>query len=151
MTEPIFRAVRNDDPRVAEANRQAASSISEFQALMRQYPEAFSLAKLRFRDPDLSEQRGKDAFFYLWLSEVSFQPSQNLFVGTFFEVPKGFEKYHAVGSRLAFECEDVFDWMVNRDGYAYGAFSIRVHREGMSETEQEEYDGYMGIKSYAQI
>jgi hypothetical protein len=63
------------------------------------------MAKLRFRDPDLSVKEGKDHLFYLWLSDVLFHPNEGLISGVFFEVPAGFEKWHQVGKILGFEPE----------------------------------------------
>jgi uncharacterized protein YegJ (DUF2314 family) len=148
VAEPIFRAVRDDDLLIVKAHRTAAETLGEFRSLMHRLPEASYLAKLRFRDPDLSEQHGKDAFFFLWLSEVAYHEAQHLFSGAFFEVPAGFEKWHAVGTRLAFDPEDIFDWMVNDSGHIYGAFTIRVHRDRLSSEEQINYDSYMGASSY---
>ena len=110
------------------------------------------MAKLRFRDPDLSDRLGEDRFFFLWLSEVVYHPAERIFSGVFFEVPDGFEKYHPVGQRLGFDPEDVFDWMVNEDGHLRGGFTIRVTRARLAdEAEKARYDDYIGVSSYEPI
>jgi uncharacterized protein YegJ (DUF2314 family) len=107
------------------------------------------MAKLRFRDPDLSEKEGRDCFFYLWLSEVLFHSNENLLSGIFFEVPEGFEKWHHIGKRLGFEPDDVFDWMVINEGHMKGGFTIRLTRERLAnDAERKKYDEYIGINSY---
>lgn len=151
MAEPIFRAVNDGDVLVNKAHRAASETLGEFRSLMQRLQDAYHLAKLRFRDPDLSEQRGKDAFFFLWLSDVVYHETQQLFSGAFFEVPDGFEKWHPVGSRLAFVPDDIFDWMVNNSGHIYGAFTMRVHRDRLSSEERIDFDTYMGASSYEPI
>jgi uncharacterized protein YegJ (DUF2314 family) len=63
-------------------------------------------------------------------------------------VPESFQKWHQVGSRLGFEAEDVFDWMVNEGGHLRGGFTIRVTRSRLSEAEKANYDKYIGVISY---
>jgi hypothetical protein len=88
--EPLFRAIRQDDPKMLEAFRRASESIAQFQELAAK-PVGLKCAKLRFRDPDESERLGADQFLFLWLSDVNFHEREKLFSGTFFEVPPEFE------------------------------------------------------------
>lgn len=78
---------------------------------------------------------------------------EGILSGVFFEVPKGFEKWHTVGDRLGFEKDDVFDWMViDKKDHMTGGFTIRATRESLkTEKEKKEYDKYVGIKSYERI
>ena len=149
MTEPRFRLLDREDPSVLQAHALAARTMHGFRSLLDRLPNGTGLAKLSFKDPDLSEERGKDFIFFLWLTDVVYHSEGRVFSGTFFEVPDGFEKWHALGSRLAFDDEDVFDWMVIDDGVAYGGFTIRLHRMRLAEEERAEYDEYMGVTSYA--
>jgi uncharacterized protein YegJ (DUF2314 family) len=152
--EPIFRQVDSQSKSVQEAHQQCAESIEQFIYLVKQQRENVTyMAKLNFRDPDLSEKEGSDHFFYLWLSQVYFHEEEGILSGLFFEMPKGFEKWHTVGDRLGFDKEDVFDWMViDEEDHMKGGFTIRVTRESLkTEKEKNEYDEYIGIKSFEPI
>ena len=151
--EPIFNNTDSKHQAVINAHQQCAETIGDFVNFVKEQDDATYMAKLRFRDPDLSEKEGKDHFFYLWLSQVYFHENENMLSGVFFEVPSGFEKYHKVGDRLGFDPEDAFDWMIiNKDGHMNGGFTIRVTRNSFeTDSEKKEYDKYIGIKSYESI
>ena len=148
MTEPLFALVDRNEALMEEAFAAASATLEDFKRLIAAHPEALGLAKLSFRDPDLSEETGQDELFFLWLSNVYFDEREGLFVGKFFEVPEGFEQYHPLGSELAFESEDVFDWMLNLNGHIYGAYTTRVHRASLLATERRDHDQYIGASSY---
>lgn len=152
MVEPIFRAIDEDDPDIRAAHARAAATIQDFRMHVQNGGDGQFMAKLRFRDPDLSDEAGEDRFFFLWLSEVVYHPVEGMFSGVFFEVPEGFEKYHPVGQRLGFDPEDVFDWMVNENGRLLGGFTIRVTRARLkTEQEKASYDEYIGVSSYEPV
>lgn len=148
--EPIFRNIHKNDPEFEKAHAQCADTINVFVDLVKRSEEPIYMAKLRFRDPDLSEKEGKDHLFYLWLSEVVYHENENMLSGVFFEVPEGFEKWHQVGKRLGFDPEDVFDWMViDSNENMKGGYTIRVTRNRLETSEeQKKYDEYIGVKSY---
>jgi uncharacterized protein YegJ (DUF2314 family) len=148
--EPIFRAIHKDDPEIEKAHYKCSDTINQFVEMVKNRDAATYMAKLRFRDPDLSEKEGKDHLFYLWLSDVMFHPNEGLLSGVFFEIPSGFEKWHQVGKRLGFEPEDVFDWMViDSKEQMKGGFTIRVTRSRLtSDEEKKKYDEYIGVKHY---
>ena len=149
---PVFRDTDKNDPKVTEAHAQCANTIGDFVNFVKEERLVTYMAKLRFIDPDLSEKNGHEHVFYLWLNEVLFHENDNMLSGVFFEVPEGFEKWHAVGSRLGFDPEDVFDWMINDEGHVQGGFTIRATREKLeTEFERKKYDEYIGIKSYEPI
>lgn len=148
-SEPKFRAVKSNDSEVIKAHVMAANSMPKFIELVKARRDGAYMAKLRFRDPELSEEMGEDQILYLWLSDVYYHQDENLLSGVFFEVPESLRKWHQVGDRLGFEAEDVFDWMVNTGGHVQGAYTIRVTRDSLTtEQEKEEYDRYIGISSY---
>ena len=151
--EPIFQSIRKDDPEFEAAHARCAQTINEFVDLVKKAEEPIFMAKLRFRDPDLSEKEGKDHLFYLWLSEVVYHKNENMLSGVFFEVPSGFEKWHQVGNRLGFDPDDVFDWMViDSNGHMSGGYTIRVTRKKLtSEEEKRRYDEYIGVKYYEPV
>lgn len=152
MTEPLFRSIHKEDEAMLRAHSHASSTINDFIELIRSDLSAICMAKLRFRDPDLSEKLGEDRFLYLWLSGAYYHEVEKMLSGEFFEVPDELKKWHQVGQRLAFEPEDVFDWAVIKNGHAKGGFTIRAARNQLdTEKEKNEYDEYVGISSYEPI
>ncbi|MGB1238209.1 MAG: hypothetical protein ACPG4U_08360 [Pseudomonadales bacterium] len=60
MTGTQFTALAPEDPQMQRAFAQTAETIGDFAAAVALGGCENYLAKLRFRDPDLSEQRGED-------------------------------------------------------------------------------------------
>src|SRR5213592_1631626 len=110
--EPLFMAIPQTDSDFLSAYDRAAATTPQFVEHIQRGGDAFCSAKLRFRDPDESERLGEDTFAFLWLTGVQYHAAERVFSGTFFEVPPEFQKWHQVGQRLAFDGEDIFDWMV---------------------------------------
>lgn len=153
VDEPIFIGVSSEGAEMNKAYVDASQTVSKFVALVKNPSETTTyMAKLRFKDPDLSDKLGKDQFLYIWLNQVVYHPEENILSGVFFEVPEELRKWHQVGQRLGFESGDIFDWMVNDKGHVTGAFTIRVTRNRLkTESEKLEYDKYIGITSYEAI
>jgi uncharacterized protein YegJ (DUF2314 family) len=146
--EPLFMAIPQADADFQSAYDRAAATLPQFIEHIQRGGDAFYSAKLRFCDPDESERLGEDRFAFLWLGSVHYHPAERVFSGTFFEVPPEFQKWHQVGQRLAFDPEDIFDWMVLRQGHLHGGFTLRVSRSKLPETEHESYDRYVGVSVY---
>jgi uncharacterized protein YegJ (DUF2314 family) len=146
--EPLFVAIARADAEFQSAYDQAGATIPRFIEHLQQGGEAFYCAKLRFRDPDESERLGEDQLVYLWLDDVRYHEDERLFSGKFFEVPPELQKWHQVGEELAFEGDDIFDWMVLRESHMHGGFTIRVARSKVPEAEREAYDHYVGVSVY---
>ncbi len=146
--EPLFTAIERDDREMDAAHARTAESRELFRSHVDRRGEHVCSAKLRFRDPDLSEELGADQFLFLWLTSVVFHAQDGLYSGVFFEVPSGFRKWHDLGERLGFESEDVFDWMVNDDGRVHGAFTLRVARDRLPEAERGEFDEAVGASAW---
>ena len=152
VKEPLFKNINSADAEVMRAHALASKTIDKFRTLVEEQGDATYMAKLRFRDPDLSEKLGKDQFLYIWLNNVVYHPEENILSGVFFEVPEELKKWHQVGQRLGFESDDVFDWMINENGKVKGAFTIRVTRSRLkTEAEKLEFDEYIGISVYESI
>jgi len=149
--EPLFSQVRSNDEEMQDAHRLAAESIDGFRQHTQRPGNHICAAKLRFRDPNLSERLGEDRFVYLWLTSVSHEAEGNVFVGTFFEVPPELLDWHQPGQRLQFEGDDIFDWFVNDDGYLFGGYTMRVTRSRLPEGERLAYDTYTGVKQWVQM
>lgn len=148
IEEPLFTAISQKDAEFQSAYDGAAATIAQFIGELQGSEDAFCSAKLRFRDPDESEHLGEDRFLFLWLGGVHYYPVERVFSGVFFEVPSAFQKWHQVGERLSFEAEDIFDWMVLRNGHLHGGFTLRVARRKLPEPERESYDRHIGVSIY---
>lgn len=53
-----------------------------------------------------------------------------------------------MGQELAFEEEDVFDWVVNQNGCMHGGFTMRVARSRLSAEAQRDFDRQAGITQW---
>jgi uncharacterized protein YegJ (DUF2314 family) len=140
--------VARSDPEMATAHRQAAGTIEDFAAHVSRPGDRICGAKLRFRDPESSEELGVDQFVFLWLTSVTYEPNDQLFSGVFFELPRELTKWHQVGDRLAFHAEDIFDWMVLEEGTLHGGFTLRVTRQRLPESERADYDRDVGVSHW---
>lgn len=149
QAEPMFIAVPSSDPDLRTAYARAAATISQFIERVERDANAFHSAKLRFRDPDESARLGRDQFVFLWLTGVHYHTAERVFSGTFSEVPAELQKWHKAGDRLAFDPEDVFDWMtLTTDGRLFGGYTLRVTRSKLPEEERAKYDRYIGVTAY---
>lgn len=147
--EPLFVAISRTDPDFQSAYDRAAATIPQFIEHIQRGDAAFYCAKLSFRDPDESGRLGEDTFAFLWLTGVQYHAAERVFSGTFFEVPLEFQKWHQVGQQLAFDGEDMFDWMVlTSDGRLFGGYTLRVARSKLPENERADYDRYIGVTAY---
>lgn len=147
--EPLFTAISANDTTFRDAYAKAGQTIPQFIKHIQSGMRGFFSAKLRFRDPDESERMGKDQFLFLWLTAVQYHPAERLFSGDFFEVPEALQKWHQVGQQLAFEGEDIFDWMaLTEDGRLFGGYTLRVSRSKLPENQRADYDRHIGVKAY---
>ena len=146
--EPLFIAISQSDGAFQAAYDRAEATIPQFIVHIENASDAFRSAKLRFRDPDESERLGEDRFLFLWLTDVFYYPDDRNFTGMFFEVPPEFQKWHQVGQYYLFNPDQIFDWMVLRQGHLHGGFTLRVTRDKLPEAERESYDRYVGVSVY---
>lgn len=150
--QPLFMAIPNSDASFQDAYAAASRTLPQFIAHLQSGVGAYFSAKLRFRDPDQSERLGEDRFVFLWLSGVHYHPAEGVFSGGFFEVPPELQKWHQVGQRLAFEGEDIFDWMMlTKDGHLSGGFTLRVSRSKLPENQRADYDQFVGVRVYEPV
>jgi uncharacterized protein YegJ (DUF2314 family) len=131
---------------VASVER-ARSTLPRFRELIvtSTGPETYRSAKLRFRDPELSERLGEDRYFYSWVSFVTCDG--DAFFGTLVQPPSEI-KWLEAGQSIRFKGDELWDWMVNQDGHLFGGFSLRVMREALPEERRAAFDQYVGVKSY---
>ena len=151
QSEPLFVAVPNQEQDLRDAYAKAAETMSEFRRFVEMPGAHFCSVKLKFRDPNLSEKLGEDRFAFIWLTATYYHEEENLYSAEFFEVPEEFQQWHQVGQRLAFEAEDVFDWMVNDDGLVHGGFTLRAIKKHLSDADREAHDEYLGVREWAPI
>ena len=147
--QPLFTAISASDASFQDAYTKASQTLPQFIEHIQSGMRGYFSAKLRFRDPDESERLGEDQFLFLWLIEVHYHPAERVFSGDFFEVPSELQKWHQVGQRLAFEGEDIFDWMaLTEDGRLFSGHTLRVSRSKLPENERADYDRYIGVRAY---
>ena len=145
--EPLFMALRNDDPDLLAAVDRARQTVSRFRDLIATStgPATYHSAKLRFRDPKQSERLGEDRYFYLWVSFVSCDG--DAFVGEPVQPPLEIE-WLRPSQAIRFGAEDLWDWMVNESGHLIGGYSLRVMRAALPEARRPAFDRYVGVQSY---
>ena len=146
--EPLFTNVRGDDAEMRKAYASAAASLNQFQSHLHRPGDHTCAAKLRFRDPTLSERLGEDRFVFLWLAGIERDQSTNMYTGSFFEVPKELSPWHQPGQRLQFSGDEIFDWFVNDNGLLYGGFTMRVARSRLPEAERANFDNFTGVRQW---
>ena len=151
QTEPIFVAVPRREQDLLDAYAKASETMSEFKNHVTTPGAHICSAKLRFRDPKLSDDLGEDRYAFIWLTSTQYHEDDGLYSAEFFEVPKEFQEWHQVGQRLTFESEDVFDWMVNYDGYVHGGFTLRAVKKHLSDADKASHDEYIGVREWAPI
>jgi uncharacterized protein YegJ (DUF2314 family) len=147
--QPLFMAIADGDTSFQDAYASASRTLPHFIEHIQSGIRAYFSAKLRFRDPEASERLGEDRFLFLWLAEVYYHAAERVFSGGFFEVPAELQKWYQVGQRLAFDGEDIFDWMaLTEDGRLFGGYTLRVSRSKLPESERADYDRYIGVRTY---
>ena len=151
QSEPLFVAIPSEEKEFQDAYARALETIPVFQSLLTEPGARIFSVKLRFRDPQLSDELGEDRFMFLWLTSVYYHEAENVFSAEFFEVPDALQEWHHVGQRLAFEAEDIFDWMVNDDGYVHGGFTLRVVKKHLSEADRAAHDEFLGVETWAPL
>ncbi|GGP96887.1 hypothetical protein GCM10009410_33470 [Shewanella ulleungensis] len=85
VDEPLFKNINREDSEIQKAHSLAAETINQFEQYVKEQRNVTYMAKLRFRDPDLSEELGTDQFLYMWLTNVFYHEEEKLFSGTFLE------------------------------------------------------------------
>jgi uncharacterized protein YegJ (DUF2314 family) len=145
--EPLFMALRKDDPELLQAVSEARATVGRFRDLIANCTgtEVFHSAKLRFLDPSLSETLEEDRYFFVWVHFVTVDGDS--FVGRTIQPPTGCD-FLSAGQTHRFKASDIHDWMVNEDGRIHGGYSLRVMRKHLPEERRAAYDRYIGAVSY---
>jgi uncharacterized protein YegJ (DUF2314 family) len=149
--DPLFRVISKEDPDFDAAYRGALATIPQFITHVREGGGFSCLTKLRFRDPEASEELGEDRFMFLWLTNTQYHADKHHFSAEFFEVPPVLLKWHHIGQQLLFEADDIWDWMALREGHLHGGFTLRVTRSQLPEEQRESYDRYVGVSVYESL
>jgi uncharacterized protein YegJ (DUF2314 family) len=53
------------------------------------------------------------------------------------------------GDTYVVTADQIEDWMINVDGLVYGAYTLRLQRDALPESERAEFDNYVGIHSFS--
>jgi uncharacterized protein YegJ (DUF2314 family) len=67
------------------------------------------------------------------------------------ELPKGGINDLEEGKAVYFSPGEIYDWMINEGSQAWGAFTLRAIRAGMSAKERLQHDSYTGILAYRDL
>ena len=140
-SEPLFMALRHDDPELLASVEQARASLHWFVSHFRSpYKYGHYLVKTHISDGDES------AYFWTILVDTS---DEGLTV-ELFEMPPEFVN-HRAGQQLLLRCDDVYDWSINRNSTLIGGFSRRLLREHIPPEERQQFDLYSGAIAFAPI
>ena len=137
---PKTNLIRAGDPEYQQTIRDAHATLAQFRSFLPAdgSPRRNALVKTEIRHGDNKA--------FMWLSNTRL--ANDSFVAEFFEISEAFTNYH-IGDQLTVAQESLVDWMVNDDGVLHGGFSIRYIRSLLPEQERDEYDSYIGVKTYA--
>ncbi|VVS91423.1 domain of unknown function duf2314 [Desulfoluna spongiiphila] len=138
--DPIFEALKQDDPELQECTKKAKETFHIFLDLYEQYHKDYSIY-FAIKVPIVND----DETIHLW---YSFQGTENgLLKGEHFQLPKGFEGL----KKIKVHPDIIDDWMINDHEILYGGFSLRYQRSLLTEERRPKYDEYMGVSEYRDI
>ena len=81
---------------------------------------------------------------HLWLSVTSVLDDL-----VFCSVAEAHDALHLNrGTSFVIASESIEDWMINRDGTAFGAFSLRAMRSRLGKEDQKKFDADSGIREF---
>jgi uncharacterized protein YegJ (DUF2314 family) len=115
----------------------AQKNLYELRELIASEPRAKGILKYT-----LSDHESK---MHTWLSLVSI--SDTGFRAQVIDLPDDFHDYQ-IGETISLRDSEVLDWMVNVDGYIYGAYSLKELRLSMDEQEKNDFDKRLGVLQY---
>jgi len=138
--QPMFVAVRSDDPALVHAKIEAQRTLNLFLALYEEHKSNLGVY-FAFKVP---VKDGEDVA-HLWYSFTGI--STGRITGKHFELPPEL----ADRKSIEVQTEDVEDWMINDHGILYGGFSLRYQRSLLSEGQRESFDRYTDVTSYGDI
>ena len=138
---PRFTQIGRADAEFNRTIEHARMTLSVF----RKYVASEKNGAVHMLKTQLTEDDKKS---YMWLNDA--RECEGGFMGNLFEVPRNFTRHH-VGQEIFVPSDSVMDWMVNDHGCVHGGFSIRLMRQRKPETEQRQFDQYMGVTSYAPL
>ena len=136
--EPLFMAMRHDDPELLASVEQARTSLDWFLTHFRSpYEYGDHLVKIHISDGDESA--------YIWTLLVDV--NDDGMTVELFEVPPEFGNYKS-GQQLLVRMDDVHDWSINRNSTLIGGFSRRLQRKHIPEEERLQFDLYNGTIAF---
>lgn len=150
--EPLFVAVSSKSGSMQEAFAKARQTLPRFLEAIdsKRFSRATNSVKLRLRDEKQSAELGEDRYTFLWLWDVRSDTATRL-SATVQELPKEGLNQLRVGETVPFAHDDVCDWMIVEGSQAWGGFTLRVIRDGMTTQERLQYDDYTGILCYNEL
>jgi len=115
----------------------AQKNLYELRELVKTEPKAKAILKYT-----LSDHESKA---HTWLSLLD--ATDTSFRAQVINLPRGFHD-HKIGEIICLRDSEVLDWMVNLEGYIYGAYSLKELRHSMNEKEKEDFDKNLGVLQY---
>ena len=155
---PVFVALKEADPEVVEAVCEARRTLPQFldAASNTQFSPAIFLVKVPLidrsetgeqalaRNSENAAQNPTRPICHLWLTVTSVL--DDLIFCSVQEAPDALHLER--GTSLVIASDLIEDWLINRDGIAFGGFSLRLIRSHLSEEEQINFDAHTGIREF---
>lgn len=140
--EPTFTGVPSNSDEYQLTIKKARSTLNEFKEILLTIPDS-SFACLKFFLPQ--EPESKNGAF-IWLMNPQFE--DGFCYATLFELPEEFE-WIEVGQLLKLDENELIDWYILSDtGELRGGYSLRYQRSKLPKDKQNDYDNYIGVKTY---
>lgn len=154
----LFAQLNDADPAVVEAVIEARRTLPEFleAASKMQLQPAIYAVKVPFIDrsgtgEEAVVHNSKTAaenparpICHLWLSVTSVL--NDLVFCSVAEAPDALHLKR--GTNFVVTSESIEDWMINRDGTAFGGFSLRVIRGRLHKEDWMKFDAHTGIREF---
>jgi uncharacterized protein YegJ (DUF2314 family) len=124
-----------DDPEMNAAKEKARRTLGTFLKAYEAGGDFRGTLKVYFSEPG-----GPTKGEHMWVRPTDLSGPK--FKGTLLSTP-GWMKSVKVGAEVTFTRADISDWLLERDGKAIGAYTVRLLRKRMSAEERREHDsGY---------
>ncbi len=120
--EPLYMAVRKDDPGFAAAAVSARDSFPTFLGLIREErfiaTFAANAVKIRIKDVEESERLGEESFAFIWIYGVEKDGAG--FKAQVMEIARGGISGIQEMDYVNFLPHEIYDWMINQRGHVWG-------------------------------
>jgi hypothetical protein len=157
IDEPLFANLNDRDPELIAAVGEAKATMRRFKvAVAGRFGGAAYLVKVPFvdrsdvgkaaivRTPQVATDNPTLPVAHLWLYVTSV--FDDLFFCSVAEAPRQLRLRR--GDCFVIAEDNVEDWVINHQGVAEGAFSLRVVRNRLRGLDQQRFDDHTGIREF---